>query len=582
MRSKKLKIRGDKMKRTINMKISQKLIVSYVVVALLIFAVGLIGMVNMKKINDDAQIIYSNNMISIKYIGNIRKDVLENKAQTMQLINPLNNDKLKQIQDTITNIKKDIDDNKKLYESTSLTDEEKRIYKIFIDNQAAYREARDQVVKYADSGDYSNIQKPFEDAMNYSEKEIDALNQLVELSIKQAGSRAASNRNTYLATNKLMIAISSLGLIIALILGYTISSWLTKRFKTVIKFADRLAEGDLTQEIKIAANDELGNMSASLNNALLYIKELISGVLGGVENISASSEELSATIEEISSKMEIINESTKQIDDGICQLSSNVEEVNISADEISANTAGLNKKAEEGDLAVKEIQKRALEVRDKGINSAQTAKELYKEKHSSIVKAIEEGKVVEEIRVMAESIASISSQTNLLALNAAIEAARAGEEGRGFAVVAEEVRKLAEQSSQSVSSIQDIIKRVQKAFNNLSQNAQDVLNFIDTNVSPDYDFLINTAVQYEKDAKFMNDLSDETAAATKIMGESIEQISIAIKSVSATAEESASSSDEILTSVSETTFAMEQIAKSAQEQSELAEKLNNMVQKFKI
>lgn len=570
------------MKLAKSIKISQKLIISYVGISFLILMVGAISLVNMKKINDNSQIIYSDNMLKMQHIGNIRKGVLENKVQAVQLINPLNNSRLKQIEDTIASIKKDIDEGKKSYEAIFMTDEEKNIYKVFIENQAAYREARDQVIKYADGGNYDYIQKPFDEAMDYSQKEVDALNQLVELSVKEANSRAVSNNNTYLLTNKIMITISVFGLIVALVFGFTISTWLTRRFKVVVKFADRLAEGDLTQEMKITASDELGSMSASLNKAMLYIRELISGVLGGAQSISASSEELSATIEEISSKMVLINESTKQIGDGISQLSSTVEEVNTSADEISINTTGLEAKANEGDLAVKEIQKRAVEVKDKGVSSARTAKELYKEKQGSIIKAIEDGKVVEDIRVMAESISSIASQTNLLALNAAIEAARAGEQGRGFAVVAEEVKKLAEQSSQSVASIQAIITQVQNAFNNLSQNAQDVLNFIDNNVNPDYDFLISTAIQYEKDAKFMNDMSDETAASTKLMAESIEQISSAIKSVSATAEESASSSEEILTSVDETTFAIEQIAKAAQEQSELAEQLNNMVQKFRI
>ena len=85
--------------------------------------------------------------------------------------------------------------------------------------------------------------------------------------------------------------------------------------------------------------------------------------------------------------------------------------------------------------------------------------------------------VVENIKVMADTIASISEETNLLALNAAIEAARAGEQGKCFAVVAEEIKKLAEQSSQAVVGIQDTIIKVQEALKNLSDNSKEVLTY---------------------------------------------------------------------------------------------------------
>ena len=99
---------------------------------------------------------------------------------------------------------------------------------------------------------------------------------------------------------------------------------------------------------------------------------------------------------------------------------------------------------------------------------------------------------------MAEVIMKISKQTNLLALNAAIEAARAGEQGKGFAIVAEEIRKLAEQSSSTIFSIENIIEQVQEDFENLSKSSEDILKFVDEKVSPDYQMLVDIGIRYKR------------------------------------------------------------------------------------
>ncbi|MEA4826855.1 MAG: methyl-accepting chemotaxis protein, partial [Clostridium sp.] len=167
-------------------------------------------------------------------------------------------------------------------------------------------------------------------------------------------------------------------------------------------------------------------------------------------------------------------------------------------------------------------------------------------------------------------------------LNAAIEAARAGEHGKGFAVVADEVRKLAEESSSTASSIQNVINQVKVAFENMSTNTLDILEFIENKVKPDYQLLVETGVQYEKDALFVSNMSEEIATASKLMSDSIENVSNAIQNVSATAEEAAASSEEILGSILDTSSDIEIIAKSVQEQVGLAQKLNNMVRRFKV
>ena len=148
--------------------------------------------------------------------------------------------------------------------------------------------------------------------------------------------------------------------------------------------------------------------------------------------------------------------------------------------------------------------------------------------------------------------------------------------------MADEVRKLAEQSSETVSGIYGMVGQVQAAFNNLSESGQDVLDYIGTNVKNDYDFLENSGIQYEQDAEFVNKMVEEISASSRQMSEVIDQVNEAIQNVSATAEESAASSSEILNSINEITMAVHEVAKSAQTQAEQAEKLTEMVRKFKI
>jgi len=184
-------------------------------------------------------------------------------------------------------------------------------------------------------------------------------------------------------------------------------------------------------------------------------------------------------------------------------------------------------------------------------------------------KVIDESSVIDNIRVMADTISSISDQTNLLALNAAIEAARAGEQGRGFAVVAEEVRKLAEQSSGAVVEIQKTIESVKQIFNKSIETGNDILKFIDVDIMKTYDEYEETGNQYHFDSDFVSNMSEEIAAMSQEITATVGQ-------------ESSEKAETIKESMDETTKAIEQVAQTAQVQAELAQQLNEMIQKFKI
>lgn len=360
------------------------------------------------------------------------------------------------------------------------------------------------------------------------------------------------------------------------------SNYITASIKKILDFSTALGNGDLTKNIEVNSEDEFGSLSKELTKANKNMSELITQIANSSEEISSSSEELSANMEEISSKMESINEATKNVSKGTEELSSATEEINTSVDEISSIVSDLTNKSTEVNNSSQEIRNRASQIKDRGQNSMKVAIEIYKEKHFKIAQAIESGKIVNEVKIMAESIASIAEQTNLLALNAAIEAARSGEHGKGFAVVAEEVRKLAEQSSQTVMNIQSMVIEVRDVFDNLSRNAEEILSFIEDNVKPDYQLLVDTGLQYEKDAELINSIAGEINTAVSLVAESIDTISSSIENVSAISEESAASSEEIMGSIHENSFAIEEVAKASQSQAELAQRLNNLIQQFKI
>lgn len=377
-----------------------------------------------------------------------------------------------------------------------------------------------------------------------------------------------------------------IGIIIISVVSLYFGSVISKPLIKITGIIKKSADFDLTEDedyrYLLKRKDEMGQLAEAFMTMKKQFVMLIKEMLKNSENMSLMSKELGDATNELSLK-------AKEIDKSIITISNEMEEVGAASEEISAATQEvdssiniLSDKAADSSKNVSNSKKTAMGIKSDGKTAVEETKRIYEEKKNKSLKAIEDGKVVENIKVMADTILSISEQTNLLALNAAIEAARAGEQGKGFAVVSEEVRKLAEESSQAVSNIYDTIKKVQDAFKSLSDNGKEVLNFMYENVYPQLKNMEDIGDMYYKDSEFVSKMSEEIAAMTEELTATMNELSKSAQGTASNVQKSAENTETIKANVYDTTIAIEKVGVAAKKQEQLSKELESMVKKFKL
>lgn len=284
----------------------------------------------------------------------------------------------------------------------------------------------------------------------------------LETSILEANSSRTLNT---LAFIQLPMAFAIIGFIF---IGFT---QLTRRLVNLKENIDSLSSGnaDLTTQIKIIRDDEVGAIGVSVNNFILYLR-------GMVSDVSSSSHSISHIITDVEShaknnKTITDNHATEtnQIISAITEMASNAEQVAAGAQ----NTAMLTQKTSEG----AEHSKKTVLAATNSVEILKTQIETTSENVSQM------NEETQKIARVLSVIQDIAEQTNLLALNAAIEAARAGEQGRGFAVVADEVRALAARTQNSTTEINDMLSRLQNGVSNVVTAIEHTSNSCETVVN---------------------------------------------------------------------------------------------------
>ncbi len=377
------------------------------------------------------------------------------------------------------------------------------------------------------------------------------------------------------------VGVIGLMLVLAAGLLYVILRSILRPLNRLTVGAERIQAGDLTEDIVVESNDEVGRVAASFNEMTRSLRAIIQSLDQSIGQVAASSQELMANSAQNTASSEQIagavqqmaagaEDSKRQLDDNAVSLQAitggimRIAESSTDVSELSRETA---LEAEDGTTAVTEnvVQMQAID------SSVETFGRVI---HSLADRSNEIGNIVDVIN-------GIATQTNLLALNAAIEAARAGENGKGFAVVASEVRKLAEQSQQSTKQISELIDNIKQE----TERSVQLMKEVSAHTKAGLETTENTAKRFQKimtQTQAMTPRIEDVTATVEEIAANVEEVSAAATQIAHIADENSVASKQVAATTEDQLGSMEEIAQSAKALADMAEELQELVSRFNV
>jgi len=543
-----------------NMRVSKKLIISFIAVIIMAVIVGAVGIFGMNSINQASSRLYDEDLTSIRIIGEIRETIQRQRVSNRMLL--LYSGETERFNATLNDYRALDSEVRALfneYEAAIAAESEESAYyeakRIYLGDYARVsQEIADAAAQSFEAG-YAKLNEPF--VSNTVNSMIDAFTQSSEYNDNRASEANLSNDRLFITMLIVAIAVLALAIVVALFFAFYISGLISKPLTVLTGFMNKASStGDITlspeetQSIRTYSlmKDEVGQTISATAAFVKHITEA-SEILGDVSkgdlthdieplsNKDVIGNALHTTIVNLNNMFGEINNSTSQVSTGSKQIADGAQALAQGSTEQAAAVEQLSSSISE----IAQKTKENADMAGKAANLAGTIKQSAEKGSSQMDQMMDAVKEINQasqnINKVISVIDNIAFQTNILALNAAVEAARAGQHGKGFAVVAEEVRSLASKSAEAAKETGALIA-------NSMEKAELGARIADETAAS----LVEIVAGINESTQLVTEIaksSEEQSMGISQVNKGIDQVAQVVQQNSATAEESAAASEEM-------------------------------------